>query len=154
MTGPLLSLGFDELDVGARETTMRRTVTEADIVTWCAHTWDRFWLHTDAVAARESHFGRRIAPGIMVFAFIAGLGVPADSRTVVANYGTDRLRFPHPTFIGDSIRLEIEVLEKTPRDGGGVVTFRWDAVNQNGATVCASRLKILMASRVQVGATA
>jgi 3-hydroxybutyryl-CoA dehydratase len=146
MSGPLLSRGFDELDVGARETTMRRTVTEADIVAWCASTWDRFWLHTDAVAARETGFGARIAPGIMVFAFATGLGVPADSRTVVANYGTDHLRFPRPTFIGDSIRLEIEVLEKEPRDDGGVVTFRWDALNQNGTTVCASRLKVLMAS--------
>jgi 3-hydroxybutyryl-CoA dehydratase len=146
MTVPLLSRGFDELDVGASETTMRRTVTEADVVAWCATTWDRFWLHTDVVSARETTFGQRIAPGIMVFAFAAGLGVPADSRTVVANYGTDRLRFPRPTFIGDSIRLEIEVLEKESRDNGGLVTFRWDAVNQNGATVCASRLKVLMAS--------
>ncbi len=146
MTGPLLSRGFDELDVGASETTMRRTVTEADVVAWCANTWDRFWLHTDAVEARRTTYGQRVAPGIMVFAFAAGLGVPADSRTVVANYGTDRLRFPRPTFIGDSIRLEIEVLDKEPRDEGGLVTFRWDAVNQNGATVCASRLKVLMSS--------
>jgi 3-hydroxybutyryl-CoA dehydratase len=146
VSGPLLDRGFNELAVGDRECSRRRTITEADVVTWCSHTWDTFWLHTDAVAAEESAFEERIAPGIMVFAFATGLGVPPASRTIIANYGTDRLRYPRPTYVGDSIRLEIEVLEKTARDdNAGVVTFRWDAVNQNGATVCASRLKVLMA---------
>jgi len=145
----LLSRSFDELAVGDREYSARRTITEADIVTWCSHTGDRFWLHTDVVAAEQSAFGQRIAPGIMVFAFATGLGVPADSQTIIANYGTDRLRYPRPTFIGDSIRLAIEVLEKEERDdSSGVVTFRWDAVNQNGTTVCASLLKVLIARQM------
>ncbi|WP_238009323.1 MaoC/PaaZ C-terminal domain-containing protein [Dactylosporangium sp. AC04546] len=153
-TTPLLARTFDELDVGECQVTRRRTLTEADVVTWCAYTGDSFWLHTDAVAAGESMFGQRIVPGIMVFAYATGLGVPPGSATILANYGTDRLRYPRPTLIGDSIRLEIEVVAKDERDAGtGIVTFRWDAVNQNDVTVCASQLKVLMARRPASGAT-
>ena len=54
-------------------------------------------------------FGQRVAPGIMVFALGTGLGVPADATTILANYGTDRLRYTAPTWIDDTIYLDIEV---------------------------------------------
>ena len=89
-------------------------------------------------------FGQRVAPGIMVFAMATGLGVPADATTILANYGTDKLRYPKATWIGDTVYLDIEVIEKTDRDErSGIVGYRWDVLNQNGATVCASQLKIL-----------
>ena len=81
-----------------------------------------------------------------VFAMATGLGVPADATTILANYGTDRLRYLAPTWIGDTLYLDIEVTEKTDRDEKtGLVTYRWDVLNQNGVTVCASQLKILTA---------
>jgi acyl dehydratase len=84
----------------------------------------------------------------MVYAVGTGLGVPADSTTILANYGADDLRYTKPTWIGDTIHLEIEVLEKDDRDAAaGVVTYRWDIANQNGETVCASKLKILTAKQ-------
>jgi acyl dehydratase len=149
---PLLARGYAELHPGDRQATRARTVTEADVVTWCGHTGDGFWLHTDAPRAAEGPFGQRIAPGVMVYAFGTGLGVPPDSATIIANYGADRLRYPRPTLIGDTIHTEIEVLAKEDRpDGTGVVTFRWDVLNQNGETVCASQLKVLMGGPVLMG---
>lgn len=137
---------FDELQVGDTQRTRGRTITETDIVMWCSITGDWFYPHIDKVAAERSMFGQRVAPGIMVFAMGTGLGVPADATTILANYGTDKLRYPRPTWIGDTIHLEIEVVEKQERDvDSGVVGFRWDIVNQNGVTVCASTLKILIA---------
>ncbi len=143
---PLLACYFDELAVGRRQRTRGRTVTEADVVTWCSHTADWFWLHSDEVAARKSIFGQRIAPGIMVYAFAAGLGVPADSRSILANYGADRIRFPRPVYIGDTICLDAEVLGLDARDAGrGLAVLRWDVLNQDAETVCASVLKVLLA---------
>lgn len=144
----LLFRTFDELEVGAVQTTMGRTITETDIVNWCSLTGDWFYPHIDKVAAERSMFKQRVVPGIMVYAVGTGLGVPADSTTIVANYGADDLRYTKPTWIGDTIHLEIEVLEKDDRDPkSGVVTYRWDIVNQNGETVCASKLKILTAKQ-------
>ncbi|MCL4313016.1 MAG: MaoC family dehydratase N-terminal domain-containing protein [Actinobacteria bacterium] len=142
----LLYRTYDELTIGDTQRTRGRTITETDIVSWCALTGDWFYPHTDKVAAESSMFGQRVAPGIMVFAIGTGLGVPADSTTILANYGSDNLRYTKPTWIGDTISLDIEVVEKADRDErSGLVTFRWDILNQNGDTVCASQLKLLMA---------
>jgi 3-hydroxybutyryl-CoA dehydratase len=142
----LLYRTFDELEVGQTQRTRGRTITETDIVNWCALTGDWFYPHIDAVAAERSMFGQRVAPGIMVFALGTGLGVPSDATTILANYGTDRLRYTAPTWINDTIYLDIEVIEKSDRDAkSGLVSYRWDVLNQNGVTVCASQLKILTA---------
>jgi acyl dehydratase len=137
---------YDDLAVGACQVTRARTICESDIVSWCAHTGDWFPLHSDAVYSETTMFGQRIAPGLMVLAYATGLGVPAESTTILANYGLDQVRFPKATFIGDTIHLRAEVIDKTRRDErSGVVAMRWDAVNQNGDTVCSSILKVLLA---------
>lgn len=144
----LLYRTFDELEVGDSQRTRGRTITETDIVNWCGLTGDWFYPHIDKVAAERSMFGQRVAPGIMIFAMATGLGVPADATTILANYGTDSLRYPKATWIGDTVYLDIELLEKLDRNpASGLVTYRWDVLNQNGETVCASRLKILTARR-------
>jgi 3-hydroxybutyryl-CoA dehydratase len=141
----LLFRTFDELELGATQRTRGRTVTETDIVNWCALTGDWFYPHSDEVAAAASMFGRRVAPGIMVFAIATGLGVPADSTTILANYGSDRLRYTKPVFVGDTVHLEIELEDKEARDvARGLATFRWDVMDQRDELVCTSRLKLLM----------
>jgi 3-hydroxybutyryl-CoA dehydratase len=141
----LVDTYFDELELGATESTRGRTVTEADIVNWCALTGDWFVLHSDKVYAEKSMFGQRLAPGLMVLAFSGGLGVPPEAEAIIANYGTDRVRYPRPTFIGDTLHLDVEVVELRERDADtGVATFRWDMVNQDGHTVMASLLKVLL----------
>jgi acyl dehydratase len=143
---PLLWRYYDELSLGDSQATRGRTVTETDVVNWCAFTGDWFVLHSDKVFAEQSMFGQRIAPGMMVLAISGGLGVPPDSGAILANYGTDRIRYPRPTVIGDTVHLEMEVVAKKDRDErSGIVDFRWDMVNQNGETVAASQLRVLMA---------
>ena len=46
---------FDELVIGERLLTARRTVTEADIVNFACLSGD-FYAHTDKIAAAESFF--------------------------------------------------------------------------------------------------
>lgn len=146
METPLLWRYYDDLSLGDTQVTRGRTITEADVVTWCAFTGDWFMLHSDKEYAERSMFGQRVAPGMMVLAISGGLGVPADSTAILANYGTDRLRYPRPTFIGDTIHLEMEIVAKEERDErSGIVDLRWDVVSQNGETVAASRLRVLMA---------
>lgn len=145
MTKGLVNTWFDQLELGATETTRARTVTEADIVNWCALTGDWFVLHSDKVYAEKSIFRQRLAPGLMILAFSGGLGVPPEAEAIVANYGTDRVRYPRPTFIGDTLHLEVEVEDLRERDAEtGIATFRWDMVNQDGDTTMSSRLKVLL----------
>lgn len=143
---PILYKGYGEISIGERQATRGRTITEGDITNWCALTGDWFYLHTDAKAAKESVFGRVVAPGIMVFAMATGLAVPADSTAIIANYGSDSIRYPHPTFVGDTIHLEAEVIAKDDKgEDRGVVSLRWQVINQDGVLVCTSVLKVLVA---------
>lgn len=148
----LVDTYFDDLTLGAAQSTRGRTITEADIVNWCALTGDWFVLHSDKEYAARSMFGQRIAPGMMVLAFSGGLGVPPLAKAIVANYGSDRIRYPRPTFIGDTLHAEIEVADLRARDEAtGIADFRWDMVNQDGLTVMVSRLKVLLRRGPDVG---
>lgn len=140
---------FDEIELGERFVTRGRTVTETDIVQWCALTGDWYVLHTNAHYAEQTRFGQRIAPGLLIHAIAAGLGVPPDAPAIVANYGTDALRFVAPTFIGDTIRLKGEVIGKTDKRQGkdGVLKLNWNVYNQNDTLVLTSDLHILMSCR-------
>jgi 3-hydroxybutyryl-CoA dehydratase len=147
MSERVLSSRYADVTVGHKETTRGRTITEADLVNFCALTGDWYYLHSNAEAAAASPFGRRIAHGLLVYSYSAGLAIPPDARTLVANYGSDRIRFTAPVFIGDTIYVEIEVLskhDKRPDGNSGVVELRWDIFKQGGVHVCASTLKVLM----------
>lgn len=138
---------FDEIEVDERMASRGRTITESDIVQWCSLTGDWYVLHTNAHYAALTRFGQRVVPGLLVLAYAAGLGVPPDAPAIVANYGTDNLRFIAPTFIGDTLHLEARVISKeTKREGrDGLIRLEWNMANQNGLTVMKSDLQILMA---------
>ena len=106
---------FDELRVGERLLTARRTVTEADIVNFACLSGDHFYAHMDKIAAADSLFGDRVAHGYFIVSAAAGLFVDAAAGPVIANYGMDNLRFVEPVKIGDTIQVELTCKQKTPK---------------------------------------
>ncbi|MGE8538166.1 MAG: phenylacetic acid degradation bifunctional protein PaaZ [Acinetobacter sp.] len=106
---------FDELRIGERLLTARRTVTEADLVNFGCLSGDHFYAHMDKIAAAESLFGERVAHGYFVVSAAAGLFVEAAPGPVIANYGMDNLRFVEPVKIGDTIQVELTCKQKTPK---------------------------------------
>lgn len=132
---------FDELQIGDALTTHRRTVTEADIVSFAGISGDFFYAHMDDIAARESLFGKRVAHGYWVLSAAAGLFVDPAPGPVLANYGMDNLRFTKPVFVGDTIQATLtckqKTLKETPPDGvpQGVVAWDVNVSNQDGEMV-------------------
>ncbi|NHB63901.1 phenylacetic acid degradation bifunctional protein PaaZ [Acinetobacter sp. GFQ9D192M] len=106
---------FDELRIGERLLTARRTITEADIVNFGGLSGDYFYAHMDKIAAAESLFGERVAHGYFIVSAAAGLFVDAAPGPVIANYGMDNLRFVEPVKIGDTIQVELICKQKTPK---------------------------------------
>ena len=128
---------FDDYAVGAQRNTSGRTITETDVVFHAGHTGDYFPYHVDAEFARETPFGQRIAHGTMTFAI--GIGLTAGQINPVAfTYGYDRLRFPKPVFIGDTIHTRVTIKEKQPdskRPDCGRVIEACEVINQRGEVV-------------------
>ncbi|MGQ9598527.1 MAG: MaoC/PaaZ C-terminal domain-containing protein [Anaerolineae bacterium] len=138
---------FDEIEIGQKWVTKGRTITEADVVNFAYLSGDWHSIHTDQEYAAQTSFGRRIAHGALVLSISTGM-VPAKRETVLALYGLDRVRFIAPVFIGDTVHLEMEAVEKKDRDDGtGVVGFDYRIVNQHGQPVVVCLYKLWMSKR-------
>ena len=145
---------YDDFVPGERQITRARTITEGDIVQFAMLSGDWNPLHTDAVYAEGERFGARIAHGMLVLATATGL-TPLESPYVLAFYGLDRVRFIAPTFIGDTLHVESELADKQDRDeSSGLLTFAAAIINQRGETVAVYQMKLLIARRSLVGASA
>ena len=138
---------FEDFKVGDIGVTRARTITEADIVNFAAFSGDWYPLHTDVEYARKSPFKERIAHGMLVLSVATGL-MPLYEMAIVAFYGMDKVRFTAPTKIGDTIHVELEVVEKQDKgELGGVVNLKESVKNQRGEDVAVSTMKVLIAKK-------
>ncbi len=136
---------YEDLEVGATGTYGAIAVTEAQILGFAYLTDDHHPLHVDADFAARSPYGERIAQGFLVLSLALGV-VPARAGAVVAMSGLDEVRFRRPTYIGDVLRTQLAVLDKTAKAVGGLVQFSLEILNQHGESVAVARLRMLMAS--------
>lgn len=139
---------FEEFTVGDKITTAARTVTEADIVRFAGLSGDFNQIHTDAEYSRNTPFGARVAHGILGLSIASGLAVQTGfmEQTVLAFREINDWKFSSPIFIGDTIHVELEILETKaiPRLGGGVINIALDVKNQKGETVQKGKWTALM----------
>jgi acyl dehydratase len=131
---------FEEFRAGDRFTTGRRTVTEHDILQFVGLVGLTEPLFLDLEYIRkESLYGERIAPGSLTFGIAEGLTVQTGiiHGTGMAFAGLDKMRLFGPVKVGDTIQVDIEVLDSKPipARGGGIVRYRHWVKNQRGDTV-------------------
>jgi 3-hydroxybutyryl-CoA dehydratase len=134
---------FEAIEVGDRFETGGRTVTEADVAMFSGLTGDMHPQHTDAEWSAQSRFGERIAHGLLVLSFSAGL-VPFDPEVVVAMRGVEDCKFKQPVRFGDTIRVLGEVRSKQELDDShGLVGCRWRVQNQRGKLVMLANVEVV-----------
>jgi acyl dehydratase len=146
---------WEDLELGLKVRSPGVTVTEAHLVNWTGLTGDWSSFHVDAVAAAGSVFGERVAHGPLTLALALGLvtqtGVFDDS--IVAWLGLDEVRLPRPVRIGDTIRVEAEVIEaretSNPDRGHSVISYL--VRNQYGKAVMSFRSSFLLRRRSPAG---
>lgn len=120
------------------QVTVRKTVGETDIYLFAGITGDFSGNHVDEEYMRQSTYGRRIAHGALC------LGLMSNTSTQIINgrpgtwvsYGYDRVRFPAPCFLGDTVTVTYEVVE---RDEAAMKAFsRVTCTTQRGDVVAAA----------------
>jgi acyl dehydratase len=130
---------FEEFEVGQKIKTTGRTITETDIVSFAGLSGDYNQIHTDAEYSKDSPAGQRIAHGLLVTAIASGLVVQTGlmEGTIIVFREITNWKFVKPTYIGDTIHVEITVKETKamPRLGGGLVTTELNVMNQENETV-------------------
>lgn len=126
-----MTIYYEDLDVDDTFETSGYTLTKDEIVTF-AEQFDPQPFHTDEEAAKDSMFGRLVASGlhtlcISVRLFVTDFVQGADGLANMGGHGMDDLRWHAPVEPGDTLRLRIEVAEKTlseSRSDRGYVDFR------------------------------
>lgn len=142
---------FEEFEVGQIITTAGRTVTESDIVTFAGLSGDFNQIHTDASFSKETPFGQRVAHGLLVLSIASGLAMRTGvlEGTVLAFREINEWKFVKPVYIGDTVSVELEVVEKKalPRIGGGAIKIDLEVKNQEGTAVMKGVWTVLVASQ-------
>jgi acyl dehydratase len=126
---------FEDLKVGFRFRTHRRTIAESDVASFVNLTWlteELFTVEDDAARAIKG----RAVPGALVYSFAEGLLLPTMQDTGLA-FLNATLDVKGPTLVGDTIHVEAEVTEHrlTSKGDRGLVRFANKVVNQRGEVV-------------------
>lgn len=138
-------ISFEEFEIGATRTSVGRTITEADIVLHAGQSGDFYPHHMDAEWCKTQPFGQRIAHGTLIFTI--GVGQTAgDINPLAMTYGYEKLRFPKPVCIGDTIRTKVTIADKRDhkRPEYGIVVEKLEVLNQRDECVMACEHLLLV----------
>jgi len=139
MTEPVAVVGrgfcYEDLRLGFRFRTHRRTIAEADLAAFVNLSWLTEELFAVADDAGRAIKGRAV-PAALVYSFAEGLLLPTMQDTGLA-FLNATLDVKAPTLVGDTIHVEAEVTELRPTSKGdrGLARFTNRVVNQRGETV-------------------
>ncbi|MCW8158408.1 MaoC family dehydratase [Stutzerimonas kunmingensis] len=135
-----IGIGFpwEELPVGRKFKTQGRTITETDIVNFISVTGMLEVLFTNVEFLHQAGFEGRLVPGGQVFCFAEGLLFQTALQGVGVAFLGMELDIKGPTFAGDTVHVECEVIESRPskgKPGMGLVRTRNQVVKQDGTVV-------------------
>jgi len=127
---------FEDLPVGRQFRTIRRTVTESDVVNFINCTGMVEVVFTDLEFLQtESDLKLRPAPGALTYAFAEGLLVQATTRHTGFAFLNMEVNTENPVDAGDITHVECEVIEarrSMSRPSRGLVGTRNKVIKQDG----------------------
>ncbi|MDF1670059.1 MAG: MaoC/PaaZ C-terminal domain-containing protein [Roseovarius sp.] len=147
-----MPLFYEDLEVDQVFESVGRTVTDHDVMTFAGISGDFNQLHTDDEFAKNSHFGKRIAHGVLVLAIATGLtqrmGIFDGSALALLGLQWD---FKGPVYINDTIHLKmtIESLRLTSKGDRGIVGRRYDMINQKDEIVQTGTINVMIRTKPQ-----
>lgn len=128
---------WEEFEIGVRYPTLTRLITLEDHLAFCKLVGYEVPLFLDEEYARTTSYGGRICPSHLIMSFTTAMTGHLFSNSVLGLLALERARFLVPVRPGDTIRTEVEVVDKkTTRDASrGIVTFRDHVYNQRDLLV-------------------
>ena len=126
--------GIDAVPIGA-SAQITKTVSESDVYLYAGITGDFSPNHVNEQYMREGRYGRRIAHGTLLMGFMSAASARLQlGRTVSLGY--DRVRFPAPVFLGDTITTVYTIREVNREKRRVIADVR--CTNQRGEVVGAA----------------
>jgi acyl dehydratase len=151
-----VSLFYEDLSVGQVLHTPARTVTETDLSLFSMLSGDWNAIHSDAEFAAQTFYGQRVVHGLFGISMMTGLMERAGwfAESALAMLDVEHWVFQAPIFVGDTIRCEMEIVDRrmTSKGDKGVVGRRFTLRNQRDEVVQAGEIGLLIRLRSQVDA--
>jgi acyl dehydratase len=130
------ALYFDDVEIGQSWISPSRTITETDVINFAGITGDFNPLHVDQQFASGSHFGQRIAHGLLGLSWVAGLGSQSPFMKTVAFLSIQQWTFLKPLVFGDTVHVRTEIKDKSLSGRRyGRILWQRSLINQRGETV-------------------
>ena len=127
-----------------------RTIRDFDDTWFTLMTMNTNPLHFDDHFASQSQHGQCLVNGTLVFSITVGMSVRDISQNAIANLEYESIKHLAPTFHGDTIYAESEILEKIEsksKDDRGVIYVETRARNQRDEVVLSLRRRVLVPKR-------
>lgn len=149
---PTLGEGFhwQDLQVGQKFRTYRRTITETDLVNFISVTGMLEAIFIDAeYSGKAGAIKGRVVPAALTYGLIEGLLF----QSMIQGTGLASLELHKkalkPVFVGDSVWATVEVtgIRPTSKDNRAIVTSRVEVFNQSNEAVLTYDVTRMLAGR-------
>lgn len=127
-----------------------KTITEMDNHLFSLLTMNHNPLHIDEQYMSEHQHGKILVNGALVLSLVVGMSVPEMSGKAIANLEYEKIVHTGPTFHGDTIYAESEILEVTEsrsRPDRGIVYIETRAHNNREEQILTMRRRFLVPKR-------
>ncbi|MBI3966338.1 MAG: MaoC family dehydratase N-terminal domain-containing protein [Chloroflexi bacterium] len=136
----MAQLFYEDHKIGTRLMSRARTIFDHDIGAFVGVSgmFEQLFVNREYYE-NQSIYGKHIAPGLLVLSIAEGLCIQEGwlHETGLAFLGLDEFRISKPVATGDTVHVELEVVEarETKRADRGIVKTRHEVKNQHGETV-------------------
>lgn len=123
---------------GEKFVTDPKTIVEEEQAQFCHITANTLPIFLTDEAAQAKGWDRRLVPGVMTMSCSIGLMEQAGFLDdVIAFMAVEKLRYLAPVYIGDTLYVEVEFIDKKPvKDGSrNIIMYKFQTVNQHGKPV-------------------
>ncbi|MGI6336018.1 MAG: MaoC family dehydratase [Eubacteriales bacterium] len=139
---------FDDLKIGMTAD-IAPAVIEKEKMMDFAYTYDNIPLHTDEEYARNTSFGRLIAPGVMSFMSVWAKYLEVDfyGKELIAGKST-KIEWIKPVYADDVLTGKATITGLTKRSSrNGLVEITIEAFNQNDELVLTNMTEAIVKCR-------
>jgi acyl dehydratase len=127
-----------------------RTVRDYDNTMFTLMTMNTNPIHFDEHYASQTQHGRCLVNGTLVFAIVVGMSVKDVSETAIANLEYETVKHLGPTYAGDTLYAESEILDKVDsqsKNDRGVLYLETRAWNQRNEPIMSLRRRVMLLRR-------
>ena len=130
---------YEEFNVGDKIITPGKTITDTAITLTVGLSGFTEGFFNDEEYAKKTVFGGRIAPGRMTLMLMGALCEQAGvwEHTVIALLGINNVKITGPLRAGDTITVEMEIIDKreTKKGDRGLIVHKETCKNQRGEII-------------------